>query len=171
MPGLNDYQRHTILSGFRDVHHRLAELESTLVQSLAESPFFQYINDLAPTERKVIQDYFVRIREAMRTLLHEAEIPLNVRRTSLRWALQGGLNFLDSAVSDLAPERLTGYGELSEEGRGQVEHIQQELHRLIDGATAYLRQGLGRDLGQPPLAEDLQELRQMESAPGEGKNE
>ncbi len=161
MPGLNEYQRQTILSGFRDVHHRLADMESILTQSLIDSPFFQYVNDLSPTERKVIQDYFGRIRETMRTLLHDAGISLEVHRTSLRWALQGGLIFLDSAVSELAPERLTGYGQLSAEGRAQAERIQHELHRLIDRATAYLRQGLGRDLGQ--------RLARLDAAPGDAK--
>jgi hypothetical protein len=76
MSRLNEYQRQTTLSGFRDAHHRLADMEAILAQSLIESPFFQYIYDLSPTERKVIQDYFGRIREAMRTLLHDASIRL-----------------------------------------------------------------------------------------------
>lgn len=58
MLAFNDSQRQTILSGFRDAHYRLADMEAILAQSLIESPFFQYINDLSPTERKVIQDYF-----------------------------------------------------------------------------------------------------------------
>ena len=161
MPGLNEYQRQTMLSGFRDAHHRLADMESILAQSLIESPFFQYVNDLSPTERKVIQDYFGRIREAMRTLLHDAGISLEVHQTSLRWALQGGLIFLDSAISELAPARLKGYGELSEEGCAEAERIQHELHRLIDRATAYLRQGLGRDLGQ--------RLARLDAAPADAK--
>jgi hypothetical protein len=45
MTALNDYQRQTILSGFRDIHRRLAEMESMLVQSLIDSPFTQYVND------------------------------------------------------------------------------------------------------------------------------
>jgi GTP-binding protein EngB required for normal cell division len=161
MPGLNAYQRQTILFGFRDVHHRLANMEAMLAQSLIDSPFSQYVNDLSPTERKVIQDYFGRIREAMQTLLHEAGISLEVHRTSLRWALQGGLIFLDSAVSEIAPERLTGYGELSEEGRAEAERIQHELRRLIDRALTYLRQGLGRDLGQ--------RLARLDAAPADVK--
>lgn len=148
MTALNEYQRQTIQSGFRDIQHRLEEMESMLAQSLIDSPFARYVNDLSPTERKVIQDYFGRIREAMRVCLREAEIPLELRRTSLRWAMRGGLIFLDSAVSEMAAERLTGYGELSAEGRMVAERIQRELRRPIDRASTYLRQGLGRDLGQ-----------------------
>jgi hypothetical protein len=148
MTALNDYQRQTIRSGLLDVHRRLAEMESMLAQSLVDSPFTSYSNDLSPTERKVIQDYFGRLRESIRTCLRESDLPLEVRRTSLRWALRGGLMFLEAAVAEFAVERLRGYGELTAEGRAQAERIQRELRRWIERALAYLRQGLGEDLGQ-----------------------
>lgn len=148
MTALNDFQRQAIRSGFRDVHRRLEEMEAMLAQSGIDSPFARFVNDLSPTERQVMEDYFRRIREAMQACLREAGIPLEIERTSLRWAVRGGLIFLESAVAEFAAERLRGYGELSAEGRAQAERIQHELRRWIERAGVYLRQGLGRDLGQ-----------------------
>ncbi|MHB1423288.1 MAG: dynamin family protein, partial [Gemmataceae bacterium] len=161
MTALNDYQRHTLRSGLLDVHRRLAEMESMLAQSLIDSPFTQYVNDMSPTERQVIQSYFGRIREAIRTCLRESGIALESRRTSLRWALRGGLIFLESAVAEFAPARLHGYGELTVEGLAQAERIQNELRRPIERAMVYLRQGLGQDLGQ--------RLARLDAAPADAK--
>lgn len=145
---MNDSQQRSILIGFQDIHRRLAEFESILVQRLISSPFSQYVDDLSPTEAKVIHDYFNRLRAAMVTCLNDLKIPLEVRRTSARWALQCGMIFLHIAVSELSPERLRGYGALDAEGQTQAHKLQQELNRLIDRMAAYLNQGLGKDLAQ-----------------------
>jgi hypothetical protein len=161
MSGLNDYQRQTIRSGLRDVHRRLAKMESMLAQSLIDSPLTSYINDLSPTEHKVIYDYFRRIRESIRTCLRESGLPLEGQRTSLRWALQGGLLFLESAVAEFTAQKLRGYGQLTEQGRIQAERIQRELRPWIERALVYLRQGWGEDLGQ--------RLARLDAAPSDAK--
>lgn len=81
----------------------------------------------------------------MLTCLEEAGIPLEVRRTSLRWALQCGTTFLNIAVAEMSPDRLCGYGPLDACGRERVLKIQQELTRLIDRVAVYLRQEPGHD--------------------------
>jgi GTP-binding protein EngB required for normal cell division len=148
MISLNPSQKQSILFGFLDVHRRMAELEAAITQSGISSPFSQQVGDLSPTEVKVVQDYFTRIRTTMLSCLQEAGIPLEVRRTSLRWTLQVGMTFLHIAVAEMAPERLRGYGNLDAAEAEAVVKIQQDLYRLIDRLGAYLRQGLGRDLQQ-----------------------
>src|SRR5207245_2514755 len=107
-------------------------------QSTIASPFAQYVTDLSPTESKVVQDYFARIRTTMLACLQETGIPLEVRRTSVRWALQVDLSFLHIAVAEMAPERLRGYGPLDAAGREAVIKMQQDLNRLMDRVSAYL---------------------------------
>jgi GTP-binding protein EngB required for normal cell division len=147
-PPLNAYQRQTILLGCLDIHHRLTELESILAQSRISSPFSKYVNDISPTEVKVIQDYFARLRITLLDWLREADIPPDVHRSSTRWALQIGMITLNIAVAEMGPERLRGYGPLKEAGREFAMRMRQDLDRLIDRVDAYLRQGLGRDLSQ-----------------------
>jgi GTP-binding protein EngB required for normal cell division len=145
---MNDPHKRTILFGFLDIHRRLAEMEAMLAGSLVSSPFSQYVNDLSPTERRVIEDYFNRVRSVMLALLQEADIALEVRRTSLRWALQCGITSLSVAVAELGPERLRAYGPLDADSQALARKVQQELTRLIERIAAYLRQGVGRDLAQ-----------------------
>jgi GTP-binding protein EngB required for normal cell division len=145
---LNESQQRSLLFAILDIHRRMAEMESNLSQGAVSSPFSQYVNDLSPTEGKVIRDYFARIRTTMLACVHEGGIPLEVRRTSVRWALQCGMTFLNIAVADMGPERLRGYGPLAEAARPELLKVQQDLNRLIDRAAAYLQQGLGRDLAE-----------------------
>jgi GTP-binding protein EngB required for normal cell division len=143
---MNDSHKRSVLFGLLDIHRRMAEMEAMLTQSTIQTPFSQFVNDLSPTESQVVRDYFARIRTTMHACLHEAGIPLESRRTSVRWSLQVGMTFLSIALSEMAPERLRGYGALDATGEANVVKIQQDIHRLIDRLGTYLRQGLGRDL-------------------------
>jgi GTP-binding protein EngB required for normal cell division len=148
MMQLNASQRQSILFGFLDVHRRMIDLEAMVAQQDASGPFSQYTADISPTEAKVLRDYFARIRTTMLACLRENDIPVEVRRTSLRWGQQVGLTSLSIAVAEISPRNLAGYGPLGPEAEAGVLKIQQELRRLIDRAAAYLRQGAGQDLAQ-----------------------
>jgi GTP-binding protein EngB required for normal cell division len=148
MTSLNPSQKQSVLFGFLDVHRRMAELEAMIAQAGISSPFSQFVGDLSPTEIKVVLDYFARVRTTMLACLQEADIPLDVRRTSTRWSLQVGTTFLHIAVAEMAPERLRGYGPLDSADAKTIIKIQQDLYRLFDRLSAYLRQGLGQDMQQ-----------------------
>ena len=90
----NEAQTRAILCGFLDIHRRMTELEALLIPGTKPTPFSGYVNDLSPTEAKVVQDYFARIRTAMLAHLRESEIALDVRTTSLRWAIDVGISFI-----------------------------------------------------------------------------
>jgi GTP-binding protein EngB required for normal cell division len=148
MTSLNESQQRSILFSFLDIHRRMAEFEAMLAQGERPSPFSQYVNDLSPTERKVVQDYFARLRSAMLDCLRESDIPVEVRQTSVRWALQCGMIFLDIAISEFSPDRLRGYGPVEASAAAQVVKVQETVRRLVERVAAYLRQGAGRDLAQ-----------------------
>jgi len=147
-----------LVSGFLDLHHQIEEMEALLAQSAGSSALSERVNDISPTEVKVIQDYFARVRSTLLACLQENGVPLDVRRTSLRWTLQTRATFLHVAIAELGPEQLRGYGELSPAARDALVKIQQELDRLVDRLGAYLRQGLGQDLSQ--------RLARLEANPG-----
>lgn len=140
---LTALHRRALLSNLLHIHTRLREMEGLLFQVGYPSRLDQYMPDLSPTEVKVVEDYFQRIRSAMEKYLEEYEVPIDTRRVSLRWALQTGLSFLSVAVAEMSPERLRGYGPLDQEGQAAVLAIQQELDRLLDRVRTYLREGAG----------------------------
>jgi GTP-binding protein EngB required for normal cell division len=157
MISLNASQAQSVLLSFLDLHRRMAELEANIAQSATASPFSQQLSDLSPIEVKVVQDYFARLRTIMLSSLREAGIPLDVRRTSLRWTLQVGIVCLHIAVAEMSPERLRGYGPLDAAAGEAILKIQQDLYRLLDRLNLYLRQGLDRDLHE--------RLARLEAAP------
>jgi GTP-binding protein EngB required for normal cell division len=146
MPPLNDHHRRHILHGFVTIHKRMEELEALIVQGESSSPFSQHVRDLSPAECRVIQDHFTRIRLAMRAHLDELGIPLEVRKSSVRWALQTNMMQVQITVDDMGPRQLEGYGTLGPEGQAVVAKIQDDLTRLLDRVRSYIGQGLGRDL-------------------------
>jgi len=155
---LSPLHKHALLSTFLHIESRLNEMEALLAQARRPSPLNQHVQDLSPTEAKVVEDYFARIRSTMVSSLEKHGIAVEVHRVSLRWSLQTGVNFLRIAVAEAGPDRLRGYGELDEAGRQEVLSIQQELDRLLDRVVAYLNDRLGRDLPE--------RLARLQAAPG-----
>lgn len=155
---LSPLHKHALLSTFLHIESRLNEMEPLLAEGKRPSPLDQHVHDLSPTEAKVAEDYFARIRSTMVTCLEKHGIPVEVHRISLRWSLQTGVNFLGVAVAEIGPDRLRGYGELDDAGRQEVRSIQQELDRLLDRVVAYLSDRLGHDLPE--------RLARLQAAPG-----
>jgi hypothetical protein len=147
-----------LVTGFLDIHGRLEEMEAFLAQGPNTSVLSEHVHDISPTEAKIVHEYFARIRSTLVACLQEHGIPLEVRPISLRWTLQTRLGFLHIAIAELGPEKLRGYGMISPPVRDQLVRIQQELERLVDRVSAYLRQGLGQDLSQ--------RLARLEASPG-----
>lgn len=139
MTALNDSQKRAILFGFLDLHRRLADLESLLAQSVQPAPLFPCVDDLGPQEMAWLRSRFAQVRAAMLSFLEEAGIPLDMPRAGLRWSVQCGMDFLSIGIAELGPERLRGYGPLSEEGQNYIEEVQGKLNRLVDEIRAGLR--------------------------------
>lgn len=155
---LNPLHKNALLSTFLHIESRLNEMEPLLAQGKRPSPLDQHVHDLSPTEAKVVEDYFARIRSTMVTCLEKHGIPIEVHRVGLRWSLQTGLNFLGVAVAEFSPDRLRGYGELDDAGRQEVLSIQQEIDRLLDRVVAYLSDRLGHNLPE--------RIARLDAAPG-----
>jgi len=155
---LNPLHKNALLSTFLHIESRLNEMEPMLAQSKRPSPLDQHVHDLSPTEAKVVEDYFARIRSTMVTCLEKHGIPIEVRRVGLRWSLQTSLVTLSIAVAEVSPDRLRGYGELDDAGRQEVLSIQQELDRLLDRVSAYLSDRLGHNLPE--------RIARLDAAPG-----
>lgn len=76
----------------------------------------------------------------------EKEVPPLEPRCGAIWA--AGINFMfcSIALSDLTPDKLCAYGELSQEGATAVESIRSEIGALLNKLSAYLAKGAGADL-------------------------
>ena len=70
----DNHQRHLLVI-FQHLDNLLSEAEHILADANSPSPFQQHAADSTPTQRKVIHDYGVRVREAMARILVELQIP------------------------------------------------------------------------------------------------
>jgi hypothetical protein len=136
MSALNNSQKRAILFSFLDIHKRMAEVEVLLARDADASPFAQCLPDLSPAESAEVRNNFARLRQAMVENLAALGIPLDVRRTSLRWTLQCTMVFIGNAISDLNADRLRGYGAVDPAARERVGQTQQELQRLVEQIAA-----------------------------------
>jgi hypothetical protein len=140
MSSFSPRQQQSFAVAFMDVHDRLTHMESFIAQADRATPFGRYVGDMTADERKVVQDYFMQIRDAMQALLAANQIPLQLTPNSLRWALETGLVYVQVAVEEMSPERLRGYGTLTPEGQDAALAIKQELSRIVEQAIAFVRQ-------------------------------
>ena len=145
MTKLSEIHSRHILNGFLRIHKQLAELEALLVQCETASPFSRVVKDLSTAECRALQDHFAQIRAAMLAHLEDLGIPLEIRATSVRWTVETSLMHIQTAVDDMRPKQLAGYGELGTTEQAAILKTQEDLTRLLERVRDCLRPELGSD--------------------------
>ena len=143
---LNEYHQLRLRVSFQHIESLLTEVEHILVDSVADSPFNRYRGDTTPIQQKVAHDYILRIRLAMARIMKEQQISFGEPHCGSRWAANTALLYAAVAVDELHPDRLRGYGQISDMGHNLLETIGTELHSLIGKLQTYLAQGRNEDL-------------------------
>ena len=143
---LNEYHQLRLRVTFQHIDSLLTEVEHVLGDSVSDSPFNRYGGDTTPIQQKVAHDYVVRIRAAMVRIMKEQQIPFGEPHCGSRWAANTALLYAAVAVDELDPNRLRGYGRLSDAGYNLLETIRAELHSHIAKLQTYLAQSANADL-------------------------
>src|SRR5439155_20604340 len=73
------------------------------------SPFRRHSDDTTPIQRKVTHDYIVRVREAMRRVMEELNIPPPEPHSGAVWAAAINLMYCSISLNELTPERMRAY--------------------------------------------------------------
>ena len=94
---LNENHKRHLQSSFRYIDKLLSEAEHAMTDAGSPSPFREHADDTTPIQRKVTHDYIVRIREAMRRVMEEFEVPPVEPRCGATWA--AGINFMFCAIA------------------------------------------------------------------------
>jgi hypothetical protein len=129
---MNESQQRHLLMTFHHVDHLLSETERILASTHSPSPFQEYTQDSTPAQRKVTHDYVLRVRETMRQILHELNIPQKPPTSGALWAARNHLAFAGIAIVEIEPRHMKGYGELSEADKQMLNRITAELNGLLD---------------------------------------
>ncbi len=139
--GFNENHQRHLRTAFQYIDGLLNEAESIMGSADSASPFNRYSADTAPLQRKVTQDYIVRIREAMRRVLAELEIPLPAPHCGALWGTRSQLMGVRISLSELTPGRLRGYGDLTGDAANKLDQIRAELEALVSRLDTYLAGG------------------------------
>jgi GTP-binding protein EngB required for normal cell division len=124
----------------------LSEAEQILATAGSKSPFAEYTQDSTPVQRKVIHDYIERVRQAMGRAMEGLGLPQPAPVCGALWAARGQLTFTQIAVAEMEPQRLRGYGALSDEDTKAINEVVAELNAAIERLLAYLNKGPDADL-------------------------
>src|SRR6266567_553927 len=141
------HQRH-VRTTFQYIDKLLSEAEHTMADAGSPSHFQMHSDDTTPIQRKVTHDYILRIREAMRRVMDELNIPPSEPHSGAVWAAAINLMYCSISLNELTPERMCSYGPLSPDAAYKLDCIRAELDGLVAKLRTYLGKGAGGDLQQ-----------------------
>jgi GTP-binding protein EngB required for normal cell division len=130
----------------RHIDKLLAEMESTLNVSTSKLAFPQYVPDLSPAQRRVIEDYIGRIRSQLVRVLDGQAIERPPADIPVSRSLHSYLTFVDIATEELKPEYMRGYGEVPPAAAVELNGIAGELQGLVRQLDQYLMRGSKENL-------------------------
>jgi hypothetical protein len=135
---LNPSQRQRLLITCKHIDRLLGDIEQTLNAAASKSVFPSYIGDIAPLQRKMIEDCIARFRRELLHVLAGQSLVPEEPHISASHSIHVGLTFIEIAVAELDPRYMRGYGPVSKEGAidlqaaiAQLQSAVKELHRYI----------------------------------------
>jgi GTP-binding protein EngB required for normal cell division len=142
---LNEHQQRHLLVSCRHIDKLLAEIEGVLTASTSRSPFPRYRSGLLPVQKKVVEDYLHRIRARLVRVLESQGIGLEPPSIDSTFAIRTTLTFADSAIEELRPKYMRGYGDVPAALVPEIEGLVDEVRSVIQKLSEYLAQDPARD--------------------------
>jgi GTP-binding protein EngB required for normal cell division len=147
-PGLNEHQARRLSVTCKYIDKVIGEIEEVLNSAASKAAFPQYIQDIAPIQRRTIEDYLARIRAQLARVLDGQGLPRPDAWCPTSRAISTCLTTIDIAAEELRPRYMRGCGDVSQELATELEGISGELRGLVARLNQYLLQGAGQDLRQ-----------------------
>jgi GTP-binding protein EngB required for normal cell division len=165
--GLNRNHHRVLWATFTHLDTLLRDIEAATRAEESASSFAKVRPDLTPTQQRVLLGYVRGIRERLTNAVNELGLEPGGAPIAASWSAQTTLHFVLIALEELNASRLDGYGALGAAAAERLGRLSAECQRMVRLGSAYLVQGLGRDLAGR-LAElerapvDLELLRTVE---------
>ena len=143
---LNEYQARRLRVNCQYIDKLLAEVEDILNVAASKAAFPRYSGDVAPVQRRTIEDYIARIRAQLVRVLDGQGVSREKPSIPASRAIHVALGAVDIAVEELKPQYMRGYGDLPEAAATELNGIVGELRGLVSKLDHYLAEGVGQDL-------------------------
>jgi hypothetical protein len=124
---LNPSQRQRLLITCKHIDRLLGDIEATLDATAAKTVFPNYIADIAPDERRTIEEDVARMRSHLLDVLASQSLAPDEARISASHSVEVNLTFVEIAVAELAPRYMRGYGPVSQEASADLATIAAKL--------------------------------------------
>ena len=135
---LNSSQRQHLLITCKHIDGLLGDIETTLNAASSKSIFPSYVGDIAPSQRRPIEDYIARLRDQLLQVLASQSMAPPEPHISALHSIHVGFTFVEIAIAELDPRYMRGYGPVSEQGAADLYSVMAELqsaakqmHRFI----------------------------------------
>jgi len=128
---LNEFQARHLYVTFRYIDKLLSEIESVLDAPSSGAAFPKYSPDVAPAQRKQIEEHIARIRDRLVRVLNDRGMTSQVPYISASRAIRAALGSIDIALEELKPRHMRGYGELPEVAANELNGIVDGLRGLV----------------------------------------
>ncbi|HEV2297642.1 MAG TPA: dynamin family protein [Candidatus Acidoferrales bacterium] len=143
---LNEFQARRLRVTCQYIDKLLGEVEEILNIAASKAAFPRYSGDVAPTQRRTIEDYISRIRAQLVRVLDGQGILREKPSIPASRAIHVALGTIDIAVEELKPQYMRGYGDLPEDAATELNGIVGELRGLVSRLDRYLAEGVEQDL-------------------------
>ncbi len=139
------HQRY-LVSRFRHIDGLLGNALDALDPHGNEHLFKDVRPDASPAQRKILADQLGQLRYALRRFMETQQLQEATSPVSGLWSLRTAVLFAQTAVAQLRPAYLRGYGELDPDASIACERLVAELTTLLQRISEYLDQGTEGDL-------------------------
>jgi len=151
----------------RHIDKLLADMESALSTSGSKKAFPEYLPDLRPVQRQVIEDYIARIRSQLVRILDGQDIARPAPSIPVSRSLHTILTFVGIAAEELQPKYMRGYGEIPPAAALELNGIAGELLSLTNQLDQYITHRAGENLKERLLrleqaGNEVARLKQLE---------
>lgn len=163
----NEAQQRRLLASASHIDKLLIDIEEILSAS-DSGGFPKYRNPLTPVQIRVARDYIRLLRQQIIRVLADLDIQLPPARFDSTFSIRVTLQFIEIALEEIAPQRLTGYGTVPESLVRPLAGGIQELKGIVRQLDSYVSQQAGADLSNRIVRlhetdEDIELLKNLSS--------
>ena len=135
---LNEAQQQRLVVTCQHIDRLLRELEQSFADAQSNSPFRRFVNDLAPAEQRLVNDYIARIRTQLVRALQAQGLSPEPHRVAVRHAALTRLGYVEIDIEELKPHYMRGYGPITPEAEASLNGIVEELNAVVRQLAARL---------------------------------
>jgi GTP-binding protein EngB required for normal cell division len=110
--------------------------------------FATHVPDATASQRQVLSDYVAQLRFLLRRFLQVQDFTDKRQPVSALWSFRVAISFAGTAVEELRPKYLRGYGDLDAVTTTAAERLAADLKSLLGRMASYLERGEGAGIGE-----------------------